>query len=112
MLTKVASTTTTTSTTTVPSIPKTIAIQNNVGAGAVLYTVPDGRKFVGYIYNTTLNNQTFINNAWGYHFMGGGNTAGQNQQAGCNNQYTFYAGTVIKEGTANTSMVIGYEMDA
>lgn len=110
MLTKV--TTATTYTTVTPSAPKTIAITNNTGAGSIMYTVPDGRKFVGYIYNTTLNAQTYINNAWAYHFQGGGNTAGSNQQPGANNLYTFYAGTVIKEGgNANTSILIGYEMD-
>jgi len=87
-----------------------ITIQNNNAANSVMYTVPNGRKFVGRIFNTQASIQTFINNAWVYAYFGAGSAPPQSGSLG---DFTLLAGTVVKEGgTANTSMLIGVESDA
>ena len=96
--------------TTVVSTAKQITIQNNNPANTVMYTVPPGRKFVGRIFNTQTNQQTFINNAWIYAYMNGGSS--QFPAAPAYGDFTLIAGTVVKEGgTGSSSLIIGVETD-
>ena len=89
--------------------PIQISVNNNIASGAVMYTVPAGRKFVGRIWNTGNNNQTQINSTYMYCYFGSATSVAQ---SGSLWEYNLVAGTVIKEGTANTSAILGIESAA
>ena len=90
-----------------PPIQITIEPLASIG-GQVLYTVPDGRKFVGRIFNSNIGYITYINKAYiNAHVGSGANTP--TAPALC--EYTLLAGTVIKEGSGNTC-IIGIESAA
>jgi hypothetical protein len=91
-----------------PSIQ--ITIPYTTQSNTVMYTVPVGRKFIGYIACTGNGPQTFIN-TMAFHCYQGANTAVV--QAGALNAITLLAGTVVKEGSsANVSYMYGVESDA
>ena len=75
-------------------------------ANSIMYTVPSGRKFVGYILTGMQYNQPSINNVGFYAWQ-------QNQNGAATNLYTLYGGAVIKEGSnASQTTIIGTETAA
>lgn len=88
------------------SSPIQISINNTALAAAVMYVVPVGRKFVGYIGNITAGNRTQINAAFVSTYQGNATSV---ISAGALWTYTLLAGTVIKEVTASSSYIIGVE---
>lgn len=91
------------------STAKQITIPSTSEAGAVMYSVPTGRKFVGNIFNQNNGYSTNINGVTMYCYHGSSSYVAQ---AGALHVFTLLSGTVVKEVTANSSYIIGVETDA
>jgi len=99
-----------------PKPDKQICTSGN-GANTVCYTVPAGRKFVGWASNESWNNGSY----WTQLEFDGGLVRHYNGfSAGISQQWdgpdsvvlTLLAGTVVKVGNGNTVYVFGVESDA
>jgi len=89
--------------------PRQIAL-TTASSSVVLYTVPVGKKFVGYIYGQTLASE--------YQITPSGGTAAFNSAPANNTnapitplQSVLVAGTIITSGSSNRIYVIGVESD-
>tara|TARA_R110000851_G_scaffold280479_1_gene433775 strand:+ start:1843 stop:2151 length:309 start_codon:yes stop_codon:yes gene_type:complete len=89
--------------------PKQIAITNTALAGTTMYTVPVGRKFIGYFNTRGQNQPTKINGVNIYPYYGGGTSV---VQPGALVEWTLVAGTVVSENTSNQTSIVGVEYDA
>jgi hypothetical protein len=89
--------------------PKQIAISNTASAGATMYTVPTGRKFIGRFTTTSTGQPTKINGVNIYPYYGGSTAVAQ---AGALGEWTLVAGTVVSENTSNQTTIVGVEYDA
>ena len=110
--------TTTTTTTTEPTPDKQICVMSTTGSG-VVYTVPAGRKFVGYVgheyglqsyyfeITTTGTTNTTIR------YWGGIGTIPYNNRYIDTVEHTFLAGTSVKNSpSGQRCYVLGVESDA
>ena len=89
--------------------PKQIAIPNTAAAGATMYTVPTGRKFIGRFTTTSNSQPTKINGVNIYPYYGSSTSV---TQSGALGEWTLVAGTVVTENTANQTTIVGVEYDA
>ena len=89
--------------------PKQITIPNTALAGATMYTVPAGRKFIGYFTTSSQNQPTQINGVNIYPFYGAGTSV---VQPGALAEWTLVAGTVVSEVTSGQTTIVGVEYDA
>lgn len=101
---------TSTASTTGLSNPRQIAAFSQI-ASAVMYTVPAGKKFVGYVHGNASSNTYSVTPSGGVAvslvaFPVTGTSIGTTPM-----QLTFVAGTVITNTGANPTYVIGVESD-
>jgi hypothetical protein len=84
-----------------------ITIQSAADVNAILYTVPVGRKFVGYIASANTSGDVKINNMSMFASYTSTNSTWSSIL------HTLLPGTVVREGNyANTTRIIGVESDA
>jgi hypothetical protein len=84
-----------------------ITIQSTASSDTILYTVPVGRKFVGYISSANSNGDIKINNMTVYSSLSTANSRWPSIL------HTLLPGTVVREGNfPSTTRIIGVESDA
>ena len=87
------------------------------GANTVVYTVPDGRKFVGYASNTSWVNGSYWtqlekDGVAVYHYNGFSSQLSSGYTGPPTPILTILAGTVVKVGNGGNVHVFGVESDA
>ena len=99
------------------SAPDKQIVASGTGSNTVLYTVPAGRKFVGWCSNESWNNGSYwisleLDGIGVRHFNGFSAAITQQWDGPDSVVLTLLAGTVVKIGNGGTAFVFGVESDA
>lgn len=99
------------------SLPDKQIVASGAGSNTVLYTVPAGRKFVGWCSNESYNNGSYwisleLDGIGVRHHNGFSQALSQSWDVHDSVVLTILAGTVVKIGNGGTAYVFGVESDA
>lgn len=98
------------STTTSMNNPRQIVASSSTN-GAVLYTVPSGKKFVGYINGSSSTNTYTVTPSGGFAVSFNAYPVTGTSIGTTPMPLTFIAGTIITNTGTNTTFLIGVESD-
>ncbi|MBK25920.1 MAG: hypothetical protein CME70_18105 [Halobacteriovorax sp.] len=99
------------------ALPDKQIVASGSGSNTVLYTVPAGRKFVGWCSNESWNNGSYwisleLDGIGVRHYNGFSAAITQYWDGPDSVVLTLLAGTIVKIGNGGTAYVFGVESDA